>query len=645
MNKWSISKRAIFLGLAPAVFMFFTLTAYFINDKFDVLQEQLNNKGELLVQQLAPATEYAVFIKNPTLLEDIVSPILKESDVAFVEIYDQTSELLLSRKNLSLVEHLNNNEIRQFNSDIILQDVPLESTDFDLGIQSLNGADGTKIIGSITIGLTTQQLQQEQKQALLGGIFIALLSLLFATVLALFISRTITTPVKSLSETVKLFKSGLLSARVVEQSGGELGSLESNLNSMAVSLERAKRKELEHSMALEQARAEAQATSQAKSQFLISMSNELRRPMNGSLGNLQLLEASKLSKKQKEHVEQTIHSTNQLLVLLDNIYDYSHLQNHSLTLQPEHFDLTRLINRCCAPVIEQCKIKEVDVHVYLEEKRTNIELHTDQIVLQKIISHILNNAVANTEHGYIDIIAKWRPTEDQHKLHLSLEISDTGASYSAEQISNLFQLSKDFPPQVNTQQSFNLGLIIAKQLTELLGGTINISSRQTEGTLYQLEFIFPYRLRDAKKSSRPVKSSKPPSSINGRILVIDPNPIDLQVAKDMLNLFGATVDTAITAQIGLERMRQFSYQLIIIDTALEDESIQTIIDKFKAYARAKNLELPILLTTNFSDNEKLKDLLEEHTDDILNKPYSMQMFKTRVQAQLNTKTQNETTPS
>ena len=81
MNKLSIKTRSLLLALLPAVFMFLSLTIYFISDKFNVLEQQLDHKGELLAQQLAPASEYAVFIKNPGLLEEVVSPILNESDV------------------------------------------------------------------------------------------------------------------------------------------------------------------------------------------------------------------------------------------------------------------------------------------------------------------------------------------------------------------------------------------------------------------------------------------------------------------------------------------------------------------------------------------------------------------------------------
>jgi signal transduction histidine kinase/CheY-like chemotaxis protein len=635
MNKWSISKRAIFLGLAPAVFMFFALTAYFIHDKLEVLQTQLDNKGELLVQQLAPATEYAVFIKNPTLLEDTVSPILNQVDVAYVEIYDDNGELLLSRKNLSLIDDFDHSTIRQFKADIVLQDVPLESSEFSLGLESLDGPKQDKVIGSITIGLTTQQLKQAQKEALLGGMFIALLSLFFATLLALFISRTITNPVKSLSETVTLFKSGLLSARVAERSGGELGTLESNVNAMAVSLERAKRKELEHAMALEQARAEAQAASQAKSQFLLSVSHLLRRSMTGSLGHLQLLEASQLDLKQKGYVEQTIISLAQLLDLLEKIVDYSQLLNQSYSLKPHFFDLNRLFNRCRASLIATCQKKNIDLHIHLDEKHSNIDINTDSTALQKIVLSILSNAANNTEQGYIDVIVKWSPIEEQHKLLLTIDVSDTGLSYTEEQLSTLMTISNPLPvTNSGIELPFQLELLIVKQLTDLLGGTIHLTPQADGGTRYLLEFIFPYRINQSKDSDSLNEDSQKASPINGRVLVIDPNPVDLQVAKEMLNLFGATVNTAITAQIGLERIRQFSYQLVIIDTDVKDESVIALVDRIKAFAKAKNQILPILITTVESNIDPLRKILSDPFDDILEKPYSMQQLKYRIQTQL-----------
>ena len=101
MNKWSITTRTLVLGIAPSLLMFFTLTAYFLHDKLEELQTQLSDKGNLLVRQLPPALEYGVYIKSATTLETVVTPLLQQEDLAFIEVRDNDNELLLFRKNKS----------------------------------------------------------------------------------------------------------------------------------------------------------------------------------------------------------------------------------------------------------------------------------------------------------------------------------------------------------------------------------------------------------------------------------------------------------------------------------------------------------------------------------------------------------------
>jgi CheY-like chemotaxis protein len=357
--------------------------------------------------------------------------------------------------------------------------------------------------------------------------------------------------------------------------------------------------------------------------------------MTGSLGHLQLLEASQLDLKQKGYVEQTIISLAQLLDLLEKIVDYSQLLNQSYSLKPHFFDLNRLFNRCRASLIATCQKKNIDLHIHLDEKHSNIDINTDSTALQKIVLSILSNAANNTEQGYIDVIVKWSPIEEQHKLLLTIDVSDTGLSYTEEQLSTLMTISNPLPvTNSGIELPFQLELLIVKQLTDLLGGTIHLTPQADGGTRYLLEFIFPYRINQSKDSDSLNEDSQKASPINGRVLVIDPNPVDLQVAKEMLNLFGATVNTAITAQIGLERIRQFSYQLVIIDTDVKDESVIALVDRIKAFAKAKNQILPILITTVESNIDPLRKILSDPFDDILEKPYSMQQLKYRIQTQL-----------
>lgn len=621
MNKWSISSRTILLGLTPAFFMFVLLTGYYINDKFDVLQSQLNHKGELLVQQLAPATEYAVFIKNPGLLEGIVTPVLEDRDVAQVEIYDKDGELLLSRKDLSLFDPEKNDELHFFASDITLQDVPFESNDFDLGFSNQSEEDQSNTIGRISLGLTSQFVTQEQQDALVGGIIIGLGALLLSTVLALFIARTIARPIQALSNTVNLFQSGMLSARVDERSGGELGVLESNLNSMAGTLESAKRKELEHAMALEQARAEALSASRAKSEFLEQMSYELREPMNATIGSLQLLESSEPTDKQRRYIEQSISSSSLLVELIDNILDYSKLEVKSIKLESVEFDFKRMINRSMVPFIHLCNQKNIDTHVFFEGLEGNVLITTDRIQLQKIIYHTLDSSVRRTVNGNIDLRVFTEPTHDKKKLLIKIEIVDTGEGFSAEQLGNLLQISHQ-RHDINQPYKPNsgLGLTIAQKLTKLLGGTLNISSAPDKGTRFQFEFAFPFSM------SRQIVNEDNTDilpSVSGRILVIESSSIDQLVTKEMLNKIGAIVDTATNGRIALEKIRQLDFGLVIVDSNIPDISIIDLIQRIRAFERAKNTQLPILVLTADIVHENHERIIDAGADDYLIKPINM----------------------
>lgn len=621
MNKWSISSRTILLGLTPAFFMFVLLTGYYINDKFDVLQSQLNHKGELLVQQLAPATEYAVFIKNPGLLEGIVTPVLEDRDVAQVEIYDKDGELLLSRKDLSLFAPKKNQQLQYFESEITLQDVPLESNDFDLGFSNQNDKEQSNTIGRISLGLTSQFVTQEQQDALVGGIIIGLGALLLSTVLALFIARTIARPIQALSNTVNLFQSGMLSARVDERSGGELGVLESNLNSMAGTLESAKRKELEHAMALEQARAEALSASRAKSEFLEQMSYELREPMNATIGSLQLLESSQPTDKQRHYIEQSISSSSLLVELIDNILDYSKLEVKSITLEPTEFDFKRMINRSVVPFIHLCNQKNIDIHVFFEGLEGNVLITTDRTQLQKIIYHTLDSSVRRTTNGSIDLRVFTEPTHDKKKLLIKIEIVDTGEGFSAEQLGNLLQISHQ-RHDINQPYKPNsgLGLTIAQKLTKLLGGTLNISSAPEKGTRFQFEFAFPFSM--SRQIVNENTADRLPS-VSGRILVIESSSIDQLVTKEMLNKIGAIVDTATNGRIALEKIRQLDFGLVILDSNIPDISIIDLIQRIRAFERAKNTQLPILVLTADIVSENHERIIDAGADDYLIKPINM----------------------
>lgn len=629
MNKLTIKTRSLLLGLLPAVFIFLSLTIYFISDKFEVLEQQLDHKGELLAQQLAPASEYAVFIKNPSLLEEVVSPVLKEKDVVYVEIYDADNQLLLSRKNLSLIDTTNKDNIKVYQSNVMQQDIPLGGSGLDLSLDPELEGQQSKNIGRISLALTTQNIIEQQQQTLLNGIFIALGCLLLTALFALYIATSITRPIRSLAETVKLYKSGILSARVEQLSGGELGAVEFNLNIMASTLEAAKRKELEHAMALEQSRTEAQSANKAKSEFLTNMSYEFREPINTILGRLHMLEDNVMDTESRQYIEQSILSANMLIELSDNVLDYSKLETNSLILNLEHFDPVRLVKRSFAPFQRDCSNKNINTHIF-HKLHKSILIQADQRQLQKIIYHLIQNAIQHTENGAIDLKLTGYPTTDNSQYILNIELIDTGIGFDPNQLARLYQsFSQSHQLDKPFQSNSGLGLAIAKKLTEIMGGTLNINSAPDKGNEYKLEFVFPYK----PITEEPVDEnaeSETITPVTGRVLVIESSSIDQMVAKDILNKMGTTVDLAINGKVALEKLRQVDYQLIVSDTNITDIAVLDLVQRIKAYERAANKHLPILLLTADVIGEHWQVLLKAGVNDLLLKPVDYNALREKV---------------
>lgn len=621
------------LGLTPAAFMFFTMTSYFIYDKFQVLESQLIRKGELLVQQLAPASEYAVFIKSPTLLEEIVTPILKEQDIIFIDFYDRDKELLLSRRNLQYIDEPIDDSVLRFSSEIQLQDVPLDNADFSLSLDEAQ--EDNSIIGEVRIGLTKKRLIAEQTEALIGGLVLSLASFGFAALLALFISKSILTPIKALSETLRLFKTGMLSARVKQRSSGEIGVLEANLNEMAQSLELAKRKELEHAMALEQARSDAENASKAKSQFLSIMSTELRNPLNRSLGCIQLLEQKIDEVNQKNLISQSILSSNQLVTLLDNILEYAKLENDEYIIHSTEFTLNRTFNRVIRQFSPVCSKQHVAIDFCCEALFQDINIVADESVLQKIIYNLIDTGLTRTQDGFIEIKVNGKPIENGEKLFASIEMLDNGIGFTPEELGSIFHsFGQSGSAEAAYSPNVGLNMAIVKLLVEKLDGKIEVSSSPEQGTCYSLEFSFSVSKFDKQKNDRLQKANQLSeqdlqfvSTLDGKILLIESNTVDQLVIKEMLNSVGAVVDIASNANIALEKIRRSFYELLIIDSQLPDMSLLDITQRLRAFQRTRSENTPILVLSGDVELKGLEILRQSGVTTILNKPIDMQKLR------------------
>jgi len=369
---------------------------------------------------------------------------------------------------------------------------------------------------------------------------VSLLTALGGIAISTWIGISISRPLLGLTATIEEIKRGKdLSLRSIASSGGELGILIDGFNGMVEQIER---RDAQLVLATE----EAHAGNRAKSEFLAKMSHEIRTPMNGVLGMTELLSQTKLDSRQRRFVD-TVHRSGQaLLAIIDDILDFSKIEAGKLTLERVAFDLHQLLDDVVALFSHNAQRKGLVLTCDISDTVPRA-VGGDPIRLRQIVSNLLGNAIKFTEQGGIAIEADC----DASGI-LSLRVSDSGIGMSAATVKSLFQPFQQ--ADASTSRKYGgtgLGLVIAKQLAELMGGSLSLESELGRGTTFHVTLQLE-RLGDAALQ-QPADARK--SLVGMRVLVVDDNPVDSGIALEQVSGWGMEASIASNGQDALAQLR------------------------------------------------------------------------------------------
>ena len=386
---------------------------------------------------------------------------------------------------------------------------------------------------------------------------------------------------------------------------------------------------------LRRSRDAARAGSQAKSAFVATMSHEIRTPLNAVIGMLELFSYSKLSFDQREMLSAARESSRSLLMLIDDILDFSKIEHGKLEIRPEPCSVARLVDGVNATFEHVASGKGLLLTRRLDPALWPAHL-IDPSRLRQILANLVSNAIKFTHAGTVTLEVKVLGAgEGRQKFCLS--VHDSGIGMSAETQRRLFEPFQQGESETSRRYGgTGLGLTISRQLIELMGGTIQVTSTEGLGTRVSVtlsaEQASVGAIRDDGQTASGGRAPVPVSAPAGtRLLIVDDHPINLAMLKRQLKVLGLEADTAASGLEALARWRRERHNLVITDLQMPEMDGYTFARAIRAEQdQGKNRKPTVIAFTANTQSEALEQCMDAGMDDYLTKPAELVTLRAKL---------------
>ncbi|MFI8746860.1 response regulator [Pseudomonas sp. NPDC077186] len=609
---WNIHTRTQLISVGPALLLTLLLTGFLTFTRLQDLRQEQGHTGQLIANQLAPASEYGVLNDNLGTLENLLRATLSTPDVRFAEVRDRDDNILVYVERPKEQGH-STPQVEVFQAPIRLQRPPAGAHSAVQRGKAL--ADG--YLGRVVVGMSNDTFNARQQEILFKAGVLSLLALLLTFLLARRLARRLAQPLSAMGQALERIQAGDYRPALAERGNDELTDLARHINDLASALDRSGREQQQAIAELIQAREESEQANRAKSDFLAMMSHELRTPMNGVLGMLQLLETTILNDEQAEYAALATESTEHLLKVINDILDFSRIERGALELEAIPFNLPELLQGSIQVFQHSAQQRGLQLQLDSQPGLEQLEMRGDPTRIRQILVNLIGNALKFTEDGGIRVETRWQPLDEQ-VLWFTCAVHDSGIGIDAERLEHMFDAFQQADTSISRRYGgTGLGLPIARTLAERMGGTLRAESEVGAGSVFTLEIPLPFRQRSEQEQAS--ESLKPGGGDGQSVLLVEDNPVNQTVIEAMLRSLGYRVSLVGDGQQALHSFAQHDYAAILMDCRLP------LMDGYEATRQirqqARGRQIPIIaLTANALQGDR-EACLAAGMNDYLAKPF------------------------